>query len=59
MKEQGRFEANRRLYRRLVRRMGLEEKLWLLECKGDYDIYERRLVFLAKKHAVQADQKAY
>lgn len=47
-----RWMENKRLYKRLVRRMAFEEKLWLLECHGDYELYEKRLRFLAKKHAV-------
>jgi hypothetical protein len=32
--------------------LAFEEKIWLLECNGDYSIYEKRLRFLAKKHAI-------
>ena len=48
-----RWEANKRPYRRLVKVMAFEEKLWLLETGGDYDKYEKRLRFLAKKHAIK------
>lgn len=46
-----RLEKNRLLYKKVVKKMQFEEKLWLLECDGDYDIYEKRLLFLAKKYA--------
>jgi len=50
--ETKRWAENKRLYRRLLKHLAFEEKLWLLECGGDYDVYEKRLRFLAKKHVI-------
>lgn len=48
------FEKNKLIYKRLVRQISFEEKIWLLECDGDYDVYEKRLRFLEKKYALTA-----
>jgi len=56
MTDKERWLKNMALYKRLVKRFSFEEKCWLLECKGDYDIYEVRLKFLAKKYGIDPDK---
>ena len=40
----------RNLYRRVKLKMTLEERIWLAHFRGDFEIYEKRLLKLAKKY---------
>jgi len=42
----------RNLYRRLKKKMSLEERIWISNFRGDFEIYEERLLQLAKKYDV-------
>lgn len=43
----------RSLYRRLKVKMNLQERIWLANFRGDFEIYEERLLQLAKKYNMQ------
>jgi hypothetical protein len=47
------MQRNRNLYKKLVKKISFEEKIWLLECEGDYKKYEKKLNFLAKKYSIK------
>jgi len=45
-------EHIRAIYRKLRRHMTLEEKIWLLDFRGNMERYEKRLLKLAKKYEI-------
>jgi len=45
-------EHIRTIYRKLRRHMTLEEKIWLLDFRGNMERYEKRLLKLAKKYEI-------
>jgi len=45
-------EYIRTIYRKLRRHMTLEEKIWLLDFRGNMERYEKRLFKLAKKYEI-------
>ena len=47
------FEQDRDLYRLIKKKMTFEEKLWLMDTKGDYQIYRQRLRDLAAKYEIE------
>lgn len=44
------------LYRKLRRKLTLDEKIWLLDFRGDLEKYEKRLLKLAKKYEVDIEK---
>ena len=44
------YLQTRSLYRRLKVKMDLKERIWLANFRGDFEIYEERLLQLAKKY---------
>ena len=42
----------RTLYKKVRRRMNLDEKIWLMDFRGNVEHYKKRLLKLAKKYEI-------
>jgi hypothetical protein len=51
------LKRDRKIYRELRKKMSQIEKLWLLDCSGDYRIYLSRLYKLAADHKIETPEK--
>lgn len=47
------YERDREIFRQLRLFMTRAERLWLLDCDGDYDLYSMRLRQLAKDYKIE------
>ena len=56
MKTVTELERDRLVYRLLRSKMSGLDKMWLLDCNGDYRIYLSRLCELAKRFGVEIPQ---
>jgi hypothetical protein len=51
------LQRDRKIFRELRPKMSQLEKLWLLDCQGNYTIYVRRLHHLAKEYGIKIEEK--
>jgi hypothetical protein len=47
------LEEDRNLFRQLRRVLTRSERLWLLDCSGDYLLYRKRLKRLAEDYGIE------
>ncbi len=50
------LEKDRNLFRQLRRVLTRSERLWLLDCGGDYLIYRKRLKKLATDYKIELEK---
>lgn len=50
------LEKDKRLFSQLRRILTRSERLWLLDCSGDYEIYRKRLEQLAADYKIEIDK---
>ena len=50
------IENDKKVYDRLRRVMSHMEKIWLLDCGGDYQVYRLRLRALARDHKISVPE---
>ena len=50
------LERDRNLFRQLRRVLTRSERLWLLDCGGDYLIYRKRLQKLAADYKIEPEK---
>lgn len=51
------FKKDRNLFHQLRQVLTRSERLWLLDCSGDYEIYQRRLRKLAADYKIKSENK--
>jgi hypothetical protein len=52
-----RLEKDKELFRQLRRILLRSERLWLLDCGGDYGIYQNRLMKLAADYKIEIPER--
>jgi len=52
-----RNEQDRKLFRRVRLVMTRAERLWLLDCEGDYETYRLRLQALARDYGISVSEE--